>query len=408
MSAASPRPDPAPGRPLVFLHLGDLHLTDPGERNDLDLQAILQEIRRQKRHEDLGDHGLIDFLYLPGDLAEDGTAAQYDLLRAALSTPHLPAFPICGDHDRHYGHLEDFRDFFGELVSQGQLPDPASFYYARTVAGIRCLFLDLCSAGNGSKQNGLDFRLGGKQYAWLQGEIKQAEQDEMPCAVFMHTYPADLTGRGEAFNVAKLFWDKRVRLVEMGHTHYNELASDGRTLYAAARSIGQNEDGSVGYAVAAIDGEHVSWRFKPLDRTAPFVLVTAPSDRRLATAPGADGEIEVRALVLGDGTIETCQCRADTGSWVPMHRAPGDRLYTARMHWPDGAKRLSVQAIDARWNKDRPNDYIDTDVIEPVSGTWRPPKPPRKPGSDDFRIKAWLEKGVRGDQLGPNRNGRHW
>jgi Icc protein len=50
----------------------------------------------------------------------------------------------------------------------------------------------------------------------------------------------------------------------MGHTHYNELANDGRTLYTATRSTGQIEEGPVGFSVTNIDGDVISWKFLPL------------------------------------------------------------------------------------------------------------------------------------------------
>jgi Icc protein len=50
----------------------------------------------------------------------------------------------------------------------------------------------------------------------------------------------------------------------------------------------------------------------------------------------------------------------------------------------------------------------DTEVIEPVSRSFVPPPAHAHPGSDAFRLPAWPEKGLRGDQLGPNRNGRDW
>jgi 3',5'-cyclic-AMP phosphodiesterase len=50
----------------------------------------------------------------------------------------------------------------------------------------------------------------------------------------------------------------------------------------------------------------------------------------------------------------------------------------------------------------------DAEVIEPVARTFAPPPAPERPGSDATRLPAWPQKGLRGDQLGPNRNGRHW
>jgi 3',5'-cyclic-AMP phosphodiesterase len=96
----------------------------------------------------------------------------------------------------------------------------------------------------------------------------------------------------------------------MGHTHYNDLANDGRTIYAATRffSVGQIEEGDVGFAFAAVDRGAVSWRFKTLDSPWPFVMITSPPDRRLVIDPDAawltaGRRCEVRASVWGKNPI---------------------------------------------------------------------------------------------------------
>lgn len=415
--------------PFVVLHVGDLHLTEQGEANARDLAAILDQISAITPR-------AFDFVYLPGDLAEDGTAPQYAILSAALDRhPDLPIRLIPGDHDRQHGSIEAFRALFATVAGSPRggkhdpvdhsLPQPeqprevSQYYYADTFSGVRCLFVDIVSAGFSRKGIGLDFRLGRPQTLWLSDQIAQAAASGMPCAIFMHAYPDDLREPDERLDVAGLVWNGNVRLVEMGHTHYNELAHDGRTLYAAARSVGQNEDGSVGYAVAAIDGPVTSWRFRALDRTPPFVLITSPADRRVATRPATDensgmvrdgqGRIRVRAVVLSDREPQYCHCRVDFGPWITMVRQ-SERTFEAWVPWPAGARSLQVEAVDARWPGHGP-DYVDTDEIEPV----RPhgpvadePSLPDKPGSDAFRLGPWLRKGVRGDQLGPNRAGRKW
>ena len=269
----------------------------------------------------------------------------------------------------------------------------------------------MVSPGYGRKGFGLDFRLGPFQLAWFEEELAHATRSGLPCAVFIHTYPDDLQHHAEKTALAGLIRGHAVRLVEMGHTHYNELAHDGRTLYASARSVGQNEDGSVGYAVAAIDGAVTSWRFKPLDRALPFAMITGPADRRLATAAldAADGAITVRALVLSDAPQAEwrCQARVDHGPPHPM-RPAGPRIVEARIPWPDGSRRLSVTMTDGTLDPRTGAANTDTDTIEPVARGFTPPPAPDRPGSDAFRIPAWPEKGIRGDQLGPNRFGRHW
>jgi len=429
-----------PPEPLVFLHVGDLHLTTDEARNAEDFRAILKQI------DGIGPRTAFDFVYLPGDLAEDGSAAQYAILAEALAAhPDLPIRLIPGDHDRQFGRMDDFRAFHDGLAAARTLPpaidwtldqppvapaappdpevSPAAeirhFCACEDIRGVRCLFVDVVSPGYGQKGIGLDFRLGRDQTQWLNARIREAVDEKIPVAVFMHAYPDDLREPDERLDIGGLFFEAGVRLVEMGHTHYNELAHDGHTLYAAARSVGQNEDGSVGYAVAALDGPVTSWRFKALDRAWPFVLITSPADRRVATRPATEantgmagvegGRVTVRAVVLSDEAPAYVHCRAGTGAWHTMTRVT-DRVYEAALPWPRAARTIQVEAVHPAWSGHGP-DFVDTDVIEPVLAFDAPesaPAIPDKPGSDEPNVGAWIQKGVRGDQLGPNRYGRKW
>ncbi|MGH1587407.1 metallophosphoesterase family protein [Methylobacterium phyllosphaerae] len=340
---------------FAFAHIGDLHLERASDPHAADLRAILAEVAG------LHGNGLLDFAYLPGDLAEDGLAEQYAILREALDRhPDLPVRLIAGDHDRQYGTMTAFDALFADIAASPRggghaarrhdLPrprDPAPVtqtYYAETIAGVHCLFLDMISAGYGEKGFGLDFRLGPRQLAWLAEELAQADDRELPCVVFAHTYPDDLRVPDEREELSGLIRHHGVRLVEMGHTHYNELAPDGRTLYAAARSVGQNEDGAVGYAIAVIDGAATSWRFKPLDRALPFVMVTSPADRRLATAPSTPPTARSRCAPsccrTGRRPTGAATCGSIAGRptrWCPTAPArstPGSRGARARAASP--------------------------------------------------------------------------
>ncbi|GEP00344.1 metallophosphoesterase family protein [Methylobacterium haplocladii] len=364
---------------LAFAHIGDLHLTEAGSDNARDYLAIVDQIAALDG---------LDFVYLPGDNADNGRPEQYALVRAGMDQLNLPVHVITGDHDMEGGSLDAFYAGLGARA----LP------YAVTVSGTRCLFLDMCGPGRG----GPDFRLGTEQMAWLGRELDAAESAGQDAALFMHSYPADLKGEGEAEAVASLVHRSRVRLVEMGHTHYNELANDGRTVYAATRSTGQIEEGPVGYAVAAIDRGVVSWRFKELSEPWPLVLITSPSDRRLAHdgAHVVDGTTEIRALVLGTERVAACECRIDDGDWRPMARMDGGNRYSAAISWPTGGRRLTVRATDATGKR-------GLDTIEPATDRADIPVS-RGIGSDADALGAWPERGLLGTQLGPNRNGRHW
>lgn len=388
-----------PARPFLFLHLGDQHLTVRDAQNYRDLHSIVAQIAGLPP-------GSADFIYLPGDIAENGAGDEYALMRAALDAHPLPPIHLIpGDHDRQWGTMEPFANFRNAVMGQAEFSEKR-YYYAQEINGVFCLFLDMVSESSTDKRQGEpNFSLGEEQVAWLTAALRR--HSGKTCAVFMHTYPADLRTEGER-KLGELFFRNGVRLVEMGHTHYNELAHDGVTTYAAARSIGQNEDGSVGYAVCAIDGGEVSWRFRALDRTWPFVLITSPADRRLATKPPAgsqDRRVDVRAMVLSDLPAAECGCRVDGGPWQPMDATTVPGLYTLSVTLPADARTITVRAIDRR-TRPLGEEFIDHDTIElrePVE-----PPPTRRHGSDDFRTVAWPAKGIRGDQLGPNRAGRRW
>lgn len=357
--------------PLRFAQIGDLHLTDTALPHYDDFNAIVQELNR---HAKAG----LDFVYLPGDNADDGTPDQFSLVRAGLNQLRLPYHVIPGDHDFKPRSL----DAFYRGLDVPKLP------YRAEIHGRICLFLDIVSHGSG----GPDFRLGDRQLAWLNDQLAAAKRGGQRCAVFMHAYPADLGE--EAGQVARLLDSSTAQLVAMGHTHYNELSHDGRTIYAATRSTGQIEEGPVGFSLMALDGDAVSWRFKPLASPWPFVMITSPADRRLNFAlSGPDHR--VRASVWGAARITIAQCRIDDGPWRPM-QSLGDGLFDAALDSGRDSFDLEVRVTDETGSPG--HDRIEVG-----------PAPARRSsGSDAGSVGAWPDRHLFGTQLGPNRNGRKW
>ncbi len=368
----------ASGSVLSWLHIGDLHVTAAGLDNHRDLQRIVALANALPP-------GSLDFALLPGDNADDGTPEQFALVRDAVAPLALPLHILPGDHDFKPRSLDAY------YAVLGAEPLPA----AHTIKGHRCLFLDVVSHGGG----GPDFRLGAGQLAWVERELEVARAAGHGAAVFMHTYPADLQEGAE--RIGALLARPEVLCVDMGHTHYNELANDGGTVFMATRSTGQVEEGPPGFSVAAIDDRTVSWRFKALDDAWPFVLVTQPADQRLMAdaGPRVDGAFTVRAQVLGDQLVTAVEVQVDDGPWQPMALSSDDKaLWQARCADPGDTVR--VRARDAAGR-------TDTDAVQPARSGWR--SPPRKAdGSDADRIGTWPERGLLGTQLGPNRKGKRW
>ena len=211
----------------------------------------------------------------------------------------------------------------------------------------------------------------------------------------MHAYPVDLGDEGPA--VSELLDQSTARLVAMGHTHYNELSHDGRTVYAATRSTGQIEEGPVGFSFAALDGDVVSWRFKPLDSPWPFVMITTPADRRLDLDDACPRSTrEIRACAWGDTSFSKGEFRVDDGPWLAMS-VENRGIFTAPLVVGTKAFRLEVRVTDA-------SGGVAHDVIECDEKRARR----TSTGSDAGSVGAWPERHLFGTQLGPNRNGRKW
>jgi Icc protein len=368
-----------PGRTdiLSWLHIGDLHITSAGEENHRDLLRIVDLMQGLA-------WGSLDFAVLPGDNADDGTPAQFALVRDAVAGLTLPLHILPGDHDFKPRTLHGFHNVLGAE----RLPKWI------TAKGHRCLFLDVVSAGTG----GPDLRLDGSQLAWLERELDGAEAAGQGAVIFMHCYPADLREGAERLGV--LLARPHVTCVDMGHTHYNELANDGRTIFMATRSTGQIEEGPPGFSIAAVDRRGVSWRFKTLDQAWPFVLITSPVDRRLVTGLNHNGSVPfvVRAKVVSDAPVDAVEVCVDDGAWSPMALMPGALSIWQTATSP--GERVCVRARDARGRTDH-------DVVQPAWPGWSAPSR-RADGSDADRIGAWPERGIFNTQLGPNRNGRKW
>jgi Icc protein len=372
----------ANGESLTWVHVGDLHITDEKQANYHDFLSIIDTISTHLA-------GQINFCVPPGDNADDGSAEQYALIRRGLDDLKIPFHVIPGDHDRKPGNLRAFYQGLGLKAHPN----------AVTAGGYRCLFLDVVSPGTG----GPDFAAGQDQLAWLQSELQSASDSSQRSVVFMHAYPTDLKADGEG--VRRLLRQHQVTLVDMGHTHYNELTNDGTTIFATTRSTGQIEEGPVGFSLVSLNRSVVGWRFKPLRSPWPFVMITSPADHRLVTeVKGPEhvvaGEFTVTARAFGASTISDCRCRINEDRWLSMLRSAALPQWELVCEAPSKQFTVTVEAIDAFGS-------ADTDTIVVATPGFRPPDRTAD-GSDADAIDAWPERHLLGTRLGPNRNGRQW
>jgi Icc protein len=360
---------------VSWVHLGDLHMTQAGEQNHLDLTRIVDELNTVFS-------GSTSFVYLPGDVADQGNRAAYAVVRGELDRLNLPWCAIVGDHDVHERSFTNFLEAMADRT-----------YYAFTVGSIRFVAMNAFDVPHPGS-----FAVGEDQLAWVKRELHTATDAGLAKVLLLHCYPSDLKIGGGA--LMELVHNFDVRLIDMGHTHYNEIANDGRTLYSATRSTGQIEEGPVGYSITNIDGDAVSWRFVELG-TLPVVVITSPSDERLLTGLSLTlpGSLKVRAKFWGESQAIRLKARID-GHDVAMDRVAESAVWEANLPAAnDGAHKLVVEAEDKQGR-------IATDAIRLVVGARAEQEHAAR--DQENALEAWPEHGLLGTQLGPNKNGKKW
>ena len=360
---------------VSWVHFGDLHMTRAGEQNHHDLAEIVNEVNRAFAH-------AASFVFLPGDVADDGSRSAYAVARQELDRLNLPWCAIIGDHDVHEKSFANFREAMSEQT-----------HYSFTVGNTRFLAMNAFDVPEPPS-----FTVLPEQLRWAEEELQLATKNGQTKVILLHCYPSDLKVGGE--EVSRLVRQYSVRLMDMGHTHYNEIANDGRTLYSATRSTGQIEEGPVGYSVTNIDGNVVSWRFIELGKL-PIAVITSPSDERLLTRfselPHAN--VKVRAKFWGD--VEAVEATAHLdGQVLPMSRIQSSQVWEAEFpSVPEGIHPLQVFFTDA-------HGKVATDAIRLAVGQRAERKSEER--DQDNALEAWPEHGLLGTQLGPNKNGEKW
>jgi Icc protein len=364
---------------ISWVHFGDLHIQNAEDENYLDFLDLITDVNQYLS-------GELDFAFLPGDNADDGTEPQYQLIRGALYRLMLPVHIITGDHDRKAGTL----NLFQQYLERG-------LYRAVAVRGFRLLFLN---ALDGRTKKEFDFST--EQMAWLEQELKQANRDALRPLVFTHLYPSELMSQGKRFS--QLIREFQVELVEMGHTHYNELANDGRTIYAATRSTGQIEEGPPGFSITAIDDDVVSWKFKERGPW-PFVMITSPSDERLITRPESGthvvrGLVPIRARVWGSSSLASVVCSVDQDAAQPMQLSGTCWEFSWNsQEVPDGLHSIVVRAETTEGGK--ASDEIS--ILVNQAGHYHSQL--RREIDYENAIGRYECKGILGTELGPNEKG---
>ena len=296
--------------PIVVVIPGDLHLDDEGLEAERVARWVIEEVNGAIRP---------DFVQFIGDNVQDATEEQFrrfDAIRGALKVPH---FALVGDHD-----VKDDPDAGGFRRHVGKPWGSVS------LGGFRFVRLNT--------QDARPLGLSPGQVDWFREEVDTALACGERVVVFQHNYPyqiwEDFAGPG-IDDWRAIVQTRRVEAIVCGHTHYLQVANDGRNVCVATRSIGDPEGGPPGYLLVYLRGDDLALAHRPVDDPAPALLITHPRERLLATGPrhvvrGAD-RVVVRAWPWPG--VSGVRCRIDGAPWSGLE-PEGDGHWTGPL---DGA-----------------------------------------------------------------------
>ena len=295
--------------PIVFAWVGDMHLEEPGRPNHLAAQHVVEEL-----------NGLVrpDFVQFPGDNVQHARDVEWKMFRELTGKLEVPWHALVGDHDAHHdGGCHAFRAQVGDT------------HRAFSLHGVRFVLLNT----NEFHPLGLT----GQQVHWFRYEVEAALDRGERIVVFQHHYPFKVNETFDGPGVAgwrKIVQTRPIVGVFCGHTHYGQIANDGRNVYVATRSIGDPEGGAAGYALVHLHGDDLAVVRRTVDDRGPIVDDHAPAQPRPVHRAPARRQRPGR--VPGAHVVEA----ARRGG--PVQARPG------RVGRPRGMRRRRVARADRR------------------------------------------------------------
>ena len=312
--------------PVVFVWPGDLHLESADRPNFETAMWMADEVNALIRP---------DFVQFAGDNVQHARDGEWALFEQVTRKLEMPFHALVGDHDAH--HDPGCRSFQARL---------GSTYHAFTVSGCRFVCL-----------NTMQFRPLGvtdEQVIWFRYEVDAALARGERVVVFQHHYPFQIwEDFGNAPGIQawrEVLQTRPITALFAGHTHYGQIANDGRNVYVATRSIGDPEGGAAGYAVVYLDEDDLALTYRSMGDRGPLTLITHPRRLILATTAAhiVTGPTECRVRGWSGVPIASAEMRIDDGNWTAM-RPTREMTWSGAIRGDKLAKgehRVEVRLVD--------------------------------------------------------------
>lgn len=315
--------------PVTIVVPGDLHLTTSDQPNYAAATKVVKDTNELIRP---------DFVQFIGDNVQDALASQFQLFESLAKRLEVPYFALVGDHDiSGDAHLSAFRTWVGE---------PYGSLVRHQFRFVRLNTLEIPLLGFSETQ--LD---------WLSNEFKSARQLQQQVVVFQHHYPYKVCESFAGPGVSR--WHEMIDAyrpvaVICGHTHYGQIANNGRNIAVATRAIGDPEGGHAGCLVIHLDDNELAMAYRTVEDEGPLVLITHPRNSILATDArhiiSADDEVRVR--IWSQTSAITVSASVDEGPrFELMASVPNNwsaPLWTSPLRKGEHTLRVEVRSNDGR------------------------------------------------------------
>ncbi|WP_223590033.1 outer membrane protein assembly factor BamB family protein [Neobacillus bataviensis] len=297
------------------------------------------------------------FIAVSGDLTNRADPSEFGDYTASTSTSKLPVYPAVGNHDFAPGsdyktRIDRYRDYLG--------PEWYSFDYGNRH------FVVL--------ENTLGFDQP-DQLEWLQKDLSINAKGDKEVVVFVHR-PMN-TPQTPSPDKTKQFIDLlkqyNTRLVMVGHTHVNDVATDTIpgadhvTTVSSAYTIDQMPNG---FRMVSFLGDKQEEKYKMYDvkQSAAIVHPAAGSE-----VPEGKMDILVNAYNTSSNVIKV-EYRIDGGSWRNLKQSSGMAWHE---QWDAEKAKKGQHAIEVRvtddagkvWVKNNTFNIVDKDKrVAPKKG----------------------------------------
>ncbi|MCM3630537.1 PQQ-binding-like beta-propeller repeat protein [Paenibacillus glycanilyticus] len=271
------------------------------------------------------------FITISGDITNGASDAEFKDFLASSATSKLPVYPAVGNHDFTGGadfsaRIDRYRTYLG--------PEWYSFDYADKH------FIVL--------ENNMGMREA-DQMAWLTEDLKQTGKHKEIVVITHRPFNNPQTpDAAEAQKYIDLLGKYNTRLVLMGHTHVNDVATD--TIESADHVVTNSSSYTIdqtpnGFRVISFKGSKETHPYKMYGVDKNLVIVNpAPG----SSVPQGNVQLQVNAYNTTSRVTEA-KYRIDGGQWHTLKQS-GEMTWSA--DWKAGKEKLGKHTIEVRVTDD--------------------------------------------------------